>query len=169
MWYLSLAGIKSDTNLIKTIMNIKSKSVLLLEDIDVFHVATSRGESFAGTTLSGLLNALDGIATPHGLITIMTANRPKVLDSALIRPGRIDLVEHFGLSGPDEVTGLVRYWFELPANRKLQALPDDLLISMADATEICKRHNDAAGVMAALAQWKVQESDDETKSSVSMP
>lgn len=40
-------------------------------------------------TLSGLLNILDGIGTPHGLIVIMTTNYPERLDSALIREERV--------------------------------------------------------------------------------
>jgi DNA polymerase III delta prime subunit len=48
---------------------------------------------------SGLLNALDGVATPHGLISIMTTNHPEHLDPALMRPGRIDRV--FAFEYPD--------------------------------------------------------------------
>lgn len=43
-----------------------------------------------GPSLSELLNQMDGIASFHGRITIMTTNRINVLDEALIRPGRID-------------------------------------------------------------------------------
>ena len=42
-------------------------------------------------SLSGLLNALDGVASQEGRILIMTTNHIEKLDSALIRPGRIDL------------------------------------------------------------------------------
>jgi len=41
-------------------------------------------------TLSGLLNALDGVAAPDGCIAIMTTNNPENLDPALTRPGRVD-------------------------------------------------------------------------------
>lgn len=41
-------------------------------------------------TLSGLLNAIDGVFNSHGRILIMTTNHPEKLDDALIRPGRID-------------------------------------------------------------------------------
>ena len=46
-----------------------------------------------GVTLGGLLNALDGVATPQGIYVIMTTNHPDKLDKALIRDGRIDLHE----------------------------------------------------------------------------
>lgn len=41
-------------------------------------------------TLSGLLNVLDGVAAEEGRLVILTSNNPEFLDSALIRPGRID-------------------------------------------------------------------------------
>ena len=47
-------------------------------------------------TLSGLLNAIDGIQSPEGRVMIMTTNDPEALDEALIRPGRIDMQVFFG-------------------------------------------------------------------------
>ncbi|KAL9098825.1 MAG: hypothetical protein Q9163_005580 [Psora crenata] len=43
-----------------------------------------------GISLSGLLNAIDGVASQEGRVLIMTTNFPENLDEALIRPGRID-------------------------------------------------------------------------------
>lgn len=47
-------------------------------------------ERSSGISLSGLLNALDGVTSKEGRILIMTSNEPDTLDDALIRPGRID-------------------------------------------------------------------------------
>jgi len=44
-----------------------------------------------GISLSGLLNAIDGVASHEGRVLIMTTNKPEMLDEALIRPGRVDL------------------------------------------------------------------------------
>ncbi|KAM0813692.1 putative BCS1 N terminal-domain-containing protein [Seiridium cardinale] len=44
-----------------------------------------------GISLSGLLNAIDGVASHEGRVLIMTTNVPESLDEALIRPGRVDL------------------------------------------------------------------------------
>ncbi|KAH9909866.1 BCS1 N terminal-domain-containing protein [Xylariomycetidae sp. FL2044] len=44
-----------------------------------------------GISLSGLLNAIDGVASHEGRVLIMTTNVPESLDNALIRPGRVDL------------------------------------------------------------------------------
>lgn len=48
-------------------------------------------------TFSGLLNALDGLASQEGRVLIMTSNNPDDLDKALIRPGRVDKQVHFDL------------------------------------------------------------------------
>lgn len=44
-----------------------------------------------GISLSGLLNAIDGVASHEGRVLIMTTNKPESLDAALIRPGRVDM------------------------------------------------------------------------------
>ena len=49
-----------------------------------------------GVTLSGLLNAIDGVASQEGRILVLTTNDPEALDKALIRPGRIDQQVYFG-------------------------------------------------------------------------
>lgn len=51
--------------------------------------------AFEGISLSGLLNAIDGVASHEGRILIMTTNKPEALDEALIRPGRVDVQVNF--------------------------------------------------------------------------
>ena len=150
VWYLPLADVKKDTSLIKTVMGVKSKSLLLLEDVDIFHAATSRQEGFGGTTLSGLLNSLDGIATPHGLITVMTTNTPEVLDDALVRAGRVDLVEHFGLAKRPEVERLISHWYEKDVRIEIEGFDEKCEIAPSDVTEICKRHTEPFGAIAEI-------------------
>jgi ATP-dependent 26S proteasome regulatory subunit len=41
---------------------------------------------------SNLLNVLDGVLYRSGLITIITTNHPELLDSAIMRQGRMDMV-----------------------------------------------------------------------------
>ncbi|ROT43690.1 hypothetical protein SODALDRAFT_327893 [Sodiomyces alkalinus F11] len=52
-------------------------------------------EERRGISLSGLLNAIDGVASQEGRVLVMTTNRPEDLDEALIRPGRVDLQVSF--------------------------------------------------------------------------
>jgi hypothetical protein len=146
-WYLPLADVKKDGELLRVASRISPRSMLLLEDADVFHATTRRDDDAGEVTLSGLLNTLDGIATPHGLLTVMTTNTPEVLDSAVVRAGRIDLVEHFGLADAEQAGRLIARWYGCPA-------PDVRGISgvsPADVIEACKRHDDPASAVAELA------------------
>ncbi|KAF2703050.1 BCS1-like ATPase-like protein [Pleomassaria siparia CBS 279.74] len=53
-------------------------------------------------SLSGLLNAIDGVASHEGRVLIMTTNHAERLDGALIRPGRVDLQVPFTLATRDQ-------------------------------------------------------------------
>ncbi len=44
-------------------------------------------------TFSGLLNVLDGVASAEERLLFMTTNHIQRLDPALVRPGRVDMVE----------------------------------------------------------------------------
>ena len=62
-------------------------------------------------TLSGLLNAIDGVFNNDGRILIMTTNHPEVLDDALIRPGRIDRKFLFDNCDKKQITELYEVFF----------------------------------------------------------
>ena len=59
-----------------------------------------------GISLSGLLNAIDGVATHEGRTLIMTTNHPEKLDAALVRPGRVDRKVSFQLAMKEQVKEL---------------------------------------------------------------
>ncbi|KAK3837595.1 MAG: P-loop containing nucleoside triphosphate hydrolase protein [Linnemannia elongata] len=69
-------------------------SILLMEDVDAALVKRKQGiesnPNSGDLTLSGVLNALDGIAAQEGSVVFMTTNHISKLDEALIRPGRCD-------------------------------------------------------------------------------
>lgn len=96
LYYIPLSSIQEDGHLLRLMGGVEPRSILLLEDIDIVHGARKRDDSSPGITLSGLLNSLDGLLTPHGLTMIMTTNDASVLDPALLRPGRVDRTEHLG-------------------------------------------------------------------------
>ncbi len=99
MYILNLGNRETKENdLIQLFRIIKKDSILVLEDIDAFFVGRKTGtECATGVSFSTLINLLDGsLATGNGLITFITANHAEHLDKALVRPGRIDKVVHFG-------------------------------------------------------------------------
>lgn len=63
-------------------------------------------EPGAGISLSGLLNAIDGVASHEGRVLIMTTNHPDKLDAALVRPGRIDRRVGFKLAMREQIVEL---------------------------------------------------------------
>ncbi|KAI0057432.1 P-loop containing nucleoside triphosphate hydrolase protein [Artomyces pyxidatus] len=60
--------------------------------------APNSGSKDTRITLSGLLNALDGVSAQEGRLLFATTNRYSVLDPALTRPGRMDLHVEFRLA-----------------------------------------------------------------------
>jgi transitional endoplasmic reticulum ATPase len=80
-------------------------AIIFFDEIDA--VTPSRGSSLgdAHTTeriISQLLTELDGLEKLKGVTVIAASNRPDIIDSALLRPGRFDRLIHIPL--PDEVT-----------------------------------------------------------------
>ena len=57
-------------------------------------------------SISGLLNAIDGVASSEGRVLIMTTNYPEKLDEALVRPGRVDLKVSFDLASKQQIKEL---------------------------------------------------------------
>jgi DNA polymerase III delta prime subunit len=110
MHWLSLADVDKDQDLVQLISNIESRSILLLEDIDAFDTAKDRdGKDGKHASIAALLNALDGVWTPDGLITIMTTNEPDKLDRALVRAGRVGMAEEFGYMDMEQVQAMAGY------------------------------------------------------------
>lgn len=111
LYYLPLGDLKGDNELVSLVSRVRPRSILLLEDVDVFHAATRRDDEAGGVTLSALLNALDGVWTPHGLITVLTTNNREALDEAVVRPGRIDVEEEFALLDGDQSSRMMRWFY----------------------------------------------------------
>jgi AAA family ATPase len=75
-----------------------SPSIIFFDEIDA--MTTSRGEgggSVSDRVLAALLNELDGIEALVNVTILAATNRPDVIDSALLRPGRIDRILYVGL------------------------------------------------------------------------
>jgi AAA family ATPase len=74
-----------------------SPSIIFFDEIDA--MTTSRGEgggSVNDRILAALLNELDGIEVLVNVTVLAATNRPDVIDSALLRPGRIDRILYVG-------------------------------------------------------------------------
>jgi len=80
---------------------IPARTLVLLEDVDAAFSnrrlqTDSDGYQGANVTFSGLLNALDGVASSEERIIFLTTNHVERLDEALVRPGRVDMTVRLG-------------------------------------------------------------------------
>lgn len=73
----------------------KAPCIVFIDEIDAIGRSRGRGQMPGSNderenTLNSLLVEMDGFATDSGVIILAATNRPDVLDSALMRPGRFD-------------------------------------------------------------------------------
>ena len=82
----------------------KAPCIIFIDEIDAIGRARGRNNMQGGNderenTLNQLLVEMDGFSTDKGVIIIAATNRPDVLDSALMRPGRFD--RQISIDAPD--------------------------------------------------------------------
>jgi chaperone BCS1 len=108
---LSLSSrLMSDDALRELVDALPAATLLLIEDVDCVFKDHRSTDLHTGVTLSGLLNALDGVSSRDGRVLFMTTNHPERLDAALIRPGRVDRKVELGHATPDQARRLF-LWF----------------------------------------------------------
>ncbi|KAF8464430.1 P-loop containing nucleoside triphosphate hydrolase protein [Kalaharituber pfeilii] len=146
---LSVAWMNDDT-LALLFSRLPRNCIVLLEDIDACGVARENGAEAetkyepppsnntnrnnnggnstpaARVSLSGLLNAIDGVASKEGRVLIMTTNHRERLDEALIRPGRVDLQIKFKYADREIIHGLFRALYAISdTDKQMLRFPDD--------------------------------------------
>jgi chaperone BCS1 len=153
----------NDRSLMKAVNQVPANSVLLFEDIDCMRGSQSReepdlisgrnGSSTVATkdnaianivTLSGLLNVLDGFQAPSGVVFAMTTNRVEKLDTALLRPGRIDYKLFLGRASDQQKVDLYRRFF--PSASEPEAR------EFVDASRSAETMAEFQGLLLALEQ-----------------
>lgn len=82
----------------------KAPCIIFIDEIDAIGRARGRNSIQGGNderenTLNQLLVEMDGFSSEKGVILMAATNRPDVLDSALLRPGRFD--RQIGIDRPD--------------------------------------------------------------------
>jgi len=122
--------------------------VVFFDEID--SIAGRRGSGGGATVermVAQLLTEMDGITEPGGLVVLAATNRPDLIDPALLRPGRFDLVLEMPI--PDEAGRASLFAVH---TRPMPLAPGIDLVDLAARTEDCVGA-DIAGIcrLAALA------------------
>lgn len=122
VFILNLATVQNDNELLQAFASISRGAVILIEDIDAAQAdrAEPAEASMIGgppkapppkTTLSGLLNAIDGVAAAEDRILLMTTNYVERIDAALLRKGRIDARYEIGPLAAEQVVAMATSFF----------------------------------------------------------
>ncbi|KAJ7648733.1 P-loop containing nucleoside triphosphate hydrolase protein [Mycena polygramma] len=143
---LSRTGL-DDSKLTELISELPEKCIALMEDIDAAFTQSLNRDADPSAdqdpdesaeapasrlSLSGLLNALDGVAAQEGRLLYATTNKYAALDPALCRPGRMDVHVEFKLASKFQAERLF-YTFYIPADEESGDGDGDALLE-ADVT-----------------------------------
>ncbi|KAL8588865.1 mitochondrial chaperone [Nucella lapillus] len=115
----------SDDRLNHLLTVAPEQSIILLEDVDAAFLNRdltkdnpAMYQGMGRLTFSGLLNALDGVASAEARIVFMTTNYLDRLDPALIRPGRVDMKQFVNYCSHYQLTQMfLRFYPEEPESR----------------------------------------------------
>ncbi len=143
----------------------KAPCIIFIDEIDA--IGRARGRNFIQggndereNTLNQLLVEMDGFGTDSGVIILAATNRPDVLDSALLRPGRFD--RQISIDKPDLV-GREQIFKVHSKNIKVQKDLDMKKLAAqtpgfagADIANVC---NEAALIAARKGKKEVDMSD----------
>ncbi|KAK1420246.1 hypothetical protein QVD17_21688 [Tagetes erecta] len=98
VYEIDLSKVVDDSDLKTLLLRTKTKSLIVVEDLDRF--ITSKSTT---VTITGLLNFMDGIITSCCgdeklmVFTMNSKEQIEKIDSSILRPGRIDVHIHFPL------------------------------------------------------------------------
>lgn len=138
----------NDESLTTLLNTAQMDTIVLLEDID------RAFSNECNVTMSGLLNALDGVGAQEGRLVFMTTNHVDMLDAALIRPGRADVKAEIGLLDVDQAKRMFCKFFPSAAPELVEqfsrAIPPGTLSAAQLQSHLFFHRDDPVAATAAL-------------------
>ncbi|KAL0905693.1 hypothetical protein M5K25_024133 [Dendrobium thyrsiflorum] len=185
---LELTEVRSNSALRKLLVGTANRSVLVIEDIDCTIDFKERKKEDAvessgrnkyhdeKVTLSGLLNFIDGLWSSCGdeRIIIFTTNHKERLDSALLRPGRMDMHIHMSYCSPSGFMTLLSNYHNVdnhPLKPEVERLLREVEATPAEVAEELMKSDDSDDAMRCLIKFlegKKVEASEENKKEESM-
>lgn len=141
--FLSMTGGDFSNQVLQdALSSLPRRALLILEDVDVLFNEDRKSETASALTFSGMLNALDGLVSVDGIISVLTTNHIEKLDPALIRGGRVDRRFEFVHPNHEQMCDLFLSFYE-DAPRK---------VAKRFADEVFSRSEPEARSIATLQQ-----------------
>lgn len=168
LYVMQLSCISSDDKVRTMCEKLPENSVLLIEDIDCIKQFADRAKNEAssnvrGVSLSGMLNALDGVTSGEGRILMMTTNHPDTLDPALIRPGRTDCHVEISTPTPYQVITLFeRFYGDKELGEEFSHGLDYDRLSMAQLQVFMLKHKTAQDALRYQEELMYEERPPQT-------
>ena len=143
----------------------KAPCIVFIDEIDSIGRTRGRGMAMSSNderenTLNQLLSEMDGFNSDKGVIIMAATNRPDILDSALLRPGRFDrqiMIDKPDLKGRMQVLEVHSRNLELSENIDLKVLASQTPgFAGAELANLC---NEAALFAARRDKDKVEMED----------
>ena len=143
----------------------KAPCIIFIDEIDAIGRARGKGAVQGGNderenTLNQLLVEMDGFSTDKGVILMAATNRPDILDSALMRPGRFD--RQIGIDRPDLKGREAIFKVHLKNIKRSEAMSPYELAEMTPGfagAEIANVCNEAALIAARRGKAEVDMND----------
>jgi len=161
VYIINPSVMEKDTDL-QCALNGAGSGFVVIEDVDSCKAVLKRTlnqagnleldtvtEAGKGLTLSGFLNAFDGIASQEGRVLFLTSNCADALDPALLRPGRIDLRETLDLMQMPEAVDMFR---RLGSNDNVRAFEAEIEPHLPIAPAVLQNWLLGGGVPRVLTQ-----------------
>uniref|UniRef100_A0A7N2N147 AAA+ ATPase domain-containing protein n=1 Tax=Quercus lobata TaxID=97700 RepID=A0A7N2N147_QUELO len=169
IYFFDISNVTSDSVLRQILLTISNRSMIVFEDIDCAQLG-KRGEEkkdpyYHQYTLSGLLNAMDGLWSSCGeeQIIVFTTNHKDLLDRldpALFRPGRIDMHVPMSYCTMDEFKMLASTYLDFNEDHRLYGQIEGLFanarVTPAEIAEEFSRTEDADAALEAVVEYLKQ-------------
>ena len=102
-------------------------------------------------TLGGILEIIDGLVECPGRVIIMTTNHKEHLDSALLRPGRIDIEIEFKKLRGDHIAEIYKKWYGTDMKSYyIDDIPDYKYTQAEISQLLFKYENDSKGFIREI-------------------
>ncbi len=143
----------------------KAPCIIFIDEIDSIGRTRGRGMAMSSNderenTLNQLLSEMDGFNSDKGVIIMAATNRPDILDSALLRPGRFDrqiMIDKPDLKGRMQILEVHSKKLQLAENIDLKVLASQTPgFAGAELANLC---NEAALFAARRDKDKVEMED----------